>query len=293
MSETIKIEDVKINEAKFKLLSNELVMNSVVHESSPFNVMRKALREELKAAEGLDDIQKVGVFTEFLKDAYATASKQASATALDIMKTNETLKLEAIKLELEYTVQMQKAENMREEKAGITKANLLKDKEIAIANYKIAGQKYANLETRAKLKKQFGVEEATTYKLGTASGDYKMYDFKWYKVNREGNWVDASGNEVPEPTVEAIINGEVDVTSQLVNTRDPGAIDKQLEGYDKLNQKDLIKTLNELQAMLTNAQADTPAWIPATVRALIKEVAKSQNVHDALDTPDVEPEEKL
>ena len=187
MSTTVTIQDVEVVVNDFKLLTNELVMNAVGNETNAFNTVKRELKEELNKSTELDTEQKIGVFVEFLKDAYTTANKQAMATALDILKTNETLKLDAIKLEVAATLEKQRANNLVEEKEGITKDNLLKGKELELADLKIAAQKYTNLEARAKLKKQFGIREETSYQLGDGESLYAQYDNSWYKVNSDAS----------------------------------------------------------------------------------------------------------
>jgi len=58
----------------------------------------------------------------------------------------------------------------------------------------------------------------------------------------------------------------------LANTTEPGAIDKQITGYDRVNQKDLVKTLNEVRTMYANAQAEEPCWINKSVVRLINKI---------------------
>jgi len=53
-----------------------------------------------------------------------------------------------------------------------------------------------------------------------------------------------------------------------------GAIDKQTKGYDKVNYKDLIKTLNEHISLITNAGGIPPAWMLNTVKILIEMVGE-------------------
>ena len=68
------------------------------------------------------------------------------------------------------------------------------------------------------------------------------------------------------------------IGSELINTTNPGAIDKQIVGYDKVNEKDALKTINELQSMLANAQVPCmPDWLTEATKGLLKKIVDNDS----------------
>lgn len=286
----ITITTPEIRQADFKYLVKDLVANSIEEDSSPFHKVRRILKEELENDSTLDNAQKVGVLAGFLKDTYADINKQAMATAMELMKTNEQLKLEKYKVESEYNKMQQDWVNGQEVQLGLAKDNLLKDKELELAQEKIHGQTLTNYEIRAKLKKQWGVTEGMSVSYGVDGQNVvSIVDVsgttRFYKANNAGEMlanqatVDATaGAEYGVLTTDNVANAEMVsgtnavLTTTLSNTASPGAVDKQIVGYDKVNQKDLIKTYNELFGMISNAQIDVPDWIGQSIAVLSNRV---------------------
>ena len=317
---TTTINMIAIDEARFKTLANDLVVNSIGGDGSPFNEMRTALRQELEIAEGLDAVQRAGIYSSFLKDAYRDINKQAMQTAFEILKSNEDYKLTRYKVEAEYNLAQQKLAEGIINQDILSKNSTLKDKELSLADEKIAGERMNRLETKARLHKQYGLMETTNFSIGDGTSNYTARtladgSLEYYKTNASGallatedyvNQVNADNrqwnadNEDADPKKMDYVFGTMTTTEfghaqrgsvnassvgttlqQVPNFQ--GAIDKQIAGYDKVNQKDLIKTLNELEGMLNNAQIECiPKWIAATTKELITLV--EPNVVEAVST---------
>jgi len=160
-----------IDDAKFKDLVKELMENSLSGDTSPFNNVKEILNLELEKSPDLDVNQKAGIISDFLRDTFMDLNKQAMTMALDILKTNEELKLKTYATESEYNLSLKKGENMVIENSILLKGLELKAEELAIAKEKVLQTKLEQVEIRAKLKKQYGVMDTVTYQAadGTAT----------------------------------------------------------------------------------------------------------------------------
>jgi len=275
----LAIKTLEVDSSELIILTNDLVENSI-GESGGFNAAKRLLKEELDNLDStkMDDVQKAGVFAGFVKDVYLDINKQAMQMAFNILKTNEELTLSKYKTEVDYDKMRADIAMLQEQKEGIVKDNLLKEKELLVSDEKVAIARYDKLDKIAKLKKQMGVEPTTyTTRTITNGSYYSIYNGASYITDGGGNFLDSDGNatEDPEQYVRVVFDS-VDVVSDVVgNTSTPGAIDKQIVGYDQVNRKDLIKTVNEVRGLLVNAQAEhIPTWMNTTVKELIKTVAK-------------------
>ena len=248
----------QIGESEFKELVKDLVENSISGDTSPFNEIKDMLTEELDNATDIDQNQKVGIFSDFLRDTFMDINKQSMQTAMELLKTNEDLVLKTYKTESDYNIALQQAKNMIAEETILITSIELKDRELALMNEKIAESQLKQKETRAMLKKQYGVLDTILYTTTDTNALYAIHtDNRWYKVLSDGVWdTDGNGNKIP-----MIVSGSTPISQTLINTDDPGAIDQQIIGYDKVNYKDLLKTYNENLAMLSNAQVAPPPWM--------------------------------
>ena len=291
----ITITTPEIRQLAYQTLVKDLVANSIDDDASPFYKVRRILKDELDADTTMDPAQKVGVLAGFLKDTYSEINKQAMSAALDLMKTNESLILEKYKVEAEYNKANQDWANGQEVGLGLAKDNTLKDKEYTLADEKILGQKLANYEIRAKLKKQWGVYETVSTTFGNGTDNITgvgMPDgtIRFYKANAKGEMlasqetVDAynTANGTSEvygtlTTANVAEAGLVSGTSAQLNTDinktvEPGAVDKQIVGYDRVNQKDMLKTFNEMYGMIENSQNTLPTWLTPAIQHLANKV---------------------
>jgi len=259
-----------IDDAKFKDLVKELMENSLSGDTSPFNNVKEILNLELEKSPDLDVNQKAGIISDFLRDTFMDLNKQAMTMALDILKTNEELKLKTYATESEYNLSLKKGENMVIENSILLKGLELKAEELAIAKEKVLQTKLEQVEIRAKLKKQYGVMDTVTYQAADGTATYAQFtDGRWYEADPvTGDWIlDGNNNMIP-----MLISGNTPIVEQLMNTPEPGALDKQIAGYDKVNYKDLIKTYHENISMLANAQVPPPPWMINTTKLLTEMV---------------------
>lgn len=254
----------EINEGVFKELVKDLVSNSVNGDNSPFSEVRSLLSEELANAVDLDANQRVGIYADFLKDSFAEINKQSMATALDLLKTNEELKLKAYSTEADYNKTMQEFANLGLQEEGFGKDNLIKDEQLIEYVEKIRNAKLAGLDALAKLRKQYGYANATA---GAVLPDAVANAFTDLIAVLEAELATLSS---PADDVRiAEINSELaDINGILTNTvpslgasTNDGALDKQIAGYDKVNNKDVMKSMSELTSMIYNAGDPVPNWV--------------------------------
>lgn len=264
----------KISQSEFNELVRDLMENSITGDVSPFNNIKDLLNDELDNSPDLDPSQKAGVMSDFLRDTFMDINKQSMSMALEILKTNEELSLKSYSVESDYNLGLGKIDNMAAENDILLKSLQLKEQETALMNEKVLESQLNQLETRAKLKKQYGVVDILTYTAADPTKSYAEFsDGRWYEADPvTGVFVtDGEGNKIP-----MLISGTSPITQELANTTEPGAIDKQIAGYDKVNYKDLIKTYNENIAMLSNAQVAPPGWMIDITKLLTEMVTDGQ-----------------
>lgn len=314
----------KVDTGEVHLLTKQLIDNSIGDESSSFNMIRKMLKEELSQATGIDEVQKVGIYSNFLKDAYTDVNKQALGMAYEILKGNEELALATLKTQAEYNHTMQQISTAARQEIGIDKDNALKTQDLINKTAQLAKLQADTAEVRAKIKKQYGVTETATYTLSGVGEDdatlwFRPYvtasssEVQYFQVNAAGellaNQAAVTEYNDDEATEATVVLGTYRVTdhyeykewttdaesgdaygwalraqstissvsSTMNSTADKGAIDKQIEGYDKVNQKDSLKAMNELMGMMVNAQIDIPCWMPATTKELVKVINSDES----------------
>jgi len=149
------------------------------------------------------------------------------------------------------------------------------------------------------------------YMLATAQSSVIYTDGNYYKTNTAGQFVNASDAVITNPLTEAgvlattttpdtngvtkvitdpSVEGEIAITStpqldgiaglvsastltyDINNTSTPGAIDKQIAGYDYVNYKDVLKTMDERAALMQNAKVPESASEKLVRAALIREL---------------------
>jgi hypothetical protein len=261
---------VKISTADFKNLTVELIETMVENETSPFNLMLEKYTDTIDSGDGgsLDSLQRASAISSFMRETYSDVNKQAMSTALDIMKTNASLALQVYKAETDYN--NSRAEiALTQEKVAIEVQNLLisqknlaiKSKELLIADKKISELEYQILEQRAKIKKQWGVTEASSFTFNDGYDYAPVMDgdglTKWYRVNASAEFIDS--NDVVTAIPSEFVMGVVDQGNSTFGTfisdsLNDSAIDKQIIGYDKVNLKDALKSLDERAALMQNAK---------------------------------------
>jgi hypothetical protein len=260
---TITITTPEVNSSEFKDLSKELLAELVSDDTSAFKDMRFNLEEYLDAATELDATQKAGIFADFLKDSYNTINAQAMQNAFNVLKANADYELAKYATETQVNTGAQNLAKIEAETRLLEKQILAQDNALELQVADKALKEAQLTELRAKLKKQYGVTEVIDSVLGDGTSDYKQYtDGVWYKVNEDGSFVNVDGEVINDPSVEdgiVAVMSTLSVSSTLENTTRPGSIDKQIRGYDIVNYKDVLKTLDERAALMQNAKVpETP-----------------------------------
>jgi len=287
------INTVKIDESEFKELTKELIENSMNGDDSPFTEMKEVLKDELDNATDLDDAQKAGIYSTFLRETFSEVNRQAMSTALEVLKTNASFTLERYNVEANYNAAMEDIRGKEENTKILAKNAILKDKELELAEIKKVNDTLAGLKLKAELKKQYGVEE--THEITIGNGDDKYTPIVrdgviyWYMVNDSGKFIatqeecdrvneendndDAVFGTYTTTDYNVAVRGHASTTaigSTVTNTVEPGAIDKQIQGYDQLDKKDLVKTLDEMYSMLINADStENTEWIALSIKELL------------------------
>lgn len=250
---TPEIDIVKLREVATDLL------DAMVHgDTSPFKDMKEVLEDYLAAAPDLDATQRAGIFADALKGMYKDINSQVLSTAVEVLKNNSMFELEKYKTQATYNQFLANIPKTEEETKLVAAQVLKAQKETEILGEDKVIKEAQLIEMRAKLKKQYGVVEQVTMQLSDNVGDtFKQFtDGIWYKVNVDGNFVDAGGLVTTTPNVDGVpaVVSNLSISSTLENTVKPGALDKQILGYDMVNLKDVLKTMDERTALMQNAK---------------------------------------
>lgn len=269
------IESVSISTADFTELADNILSSMVTQAGGVFEQVMDKFETYIDSTE-VDDIQKQAAYAQFLKDVYSDINKQALSSALDLLKSNAQLSFERYKVEADYNAALKSIEKTNEDiiLLGKTATKMDRENEILLVTKATADSQL--VEQRAKLKKQYGVQETTTIVLGDGTSNYMQHtDGVWYKVNSSSQFVTTSGTVTTTPAtngVKAVVNS-LGMTTTLANTTAPGAIDKQIAGYDFVNYKDVLKTMDERAALMQNAKVPETANEKAARLSLIKALA--------------------
>lgn len=199
------------------------ILNDLVHgDASPFKDAKDLMLDYLSDATDLDESQKAGIFSDFLKDSYTQINQQAIGAAIDIRKANAQLTYERYKVEGDYNLAQANYQKLLADASLTAKQEAKIDKDILLADEQIKTQAAARMEGLAKLIKQYG--------FGSANLD----------------------------------------TGVLGASTNDGALDKQIIGYDKVNYKDTLKAINEMTALLINANTTPGPWMVDVQKMLIE-----------------------
>ena len=272
MAITQIITEEQISQVAFTELADSILQSMVTQTGGAFETVMDKFETYLDQTE-TDEVQKQGAYAQFMKDVYNDINKQALTSAMDLLKSNAQLSYEKWKVEADYNAALAGIAKAQEElglvaltNSKMTKENELLEKQKAMTDAQL-------LEQRAKLKKQYGVLETMTYTLGDGASTYKQFtDGIWYKINVDGAYVTAANETTTTPNtngVPATITA-MSMTTDVVNTVTPGAIDKQIAGYDYVNYKDVLKTMDERAALMQNAKVAENANEKMARLALIK-----------------------
>ena len=254
--ETQIITEEQISQVDF-IETADNILNSMVNQAgSAFETVMDKFETYLDQT-STDEIQKQAAYAQFMKDVYNDINKQALNSAMDILKSNAQLSYEKWKVQADYNATIVATAKLDEEKAlvALTATKMTKENEILEKQKTLTDAQI--LEQRAKLKKQYGVMETTTTTLGDGTSTYKQFtDGLWYKVNVDGDYVTAADEVTTTPNIDGVqaTITSMSMTTDIVNTTTPGAIDKQIKGYDYVNYKDILKTMDERAALMQNAK---------------------------------------
>lgn len=255
---TPEIDIVKLREVATDLL------DSLVHgDTSPFKDMKDVLEDYLETAPDLDATQKAGIFADTLKSMYKDINNQVLSTAVEVLKSNSAFELEKYKTQAAYNQAIATIPKTEEEVKLVAAQTLKVQKETEILGEDRIIKEAQLLEMRAKLKKQYGVTEEVVLTLSDDANDkFKQFtDGIWYKVNTNGEFIDILDAVTLTPDVDGVAAEitNLSISSTLQNTAKPGALDKQIVGYDMVNLKDVLKTMDERTALMQNAKIpETP-----------------------------------
>ena len=257
-----------ISEGAFKELAFDIVNTMVNGETSPFKDMSLNLQDYLDdAGTELEAVQKAGIYSSFLRDAYNDINKQALSSAFSLLKANSDYILEHAQVDSKVQASEYNNQKVFAESLVLEAKYAQSDADKRLTEAEVALKLQQVTELRAKLKKQYGVAETVDTVLGDGSSTYRMFNSSWWKVKGgtgtdKAKFVNGLGVVITNPETQSGVPGLVaatSITSTLVNTLSPSAIDKQITGYDMANFKDVLKTLDEKAALMQNAkQGENP-----------------------------------
>ena len=229
----VTITTPNISKAEFTELVSDLLEDIVHGDVSPLKDATEVFTDYLETSTDLDNTQKAGALSSFLKETYAQINQQVLGTALDLLKTNEQFKLDKYIAEGKYNSELAQQAISAEELLLKAAETAIKERELDLLETKIDNENAKILEMLAKLKKQYGYGDAV--------------------LN-------------PPSTFNA--------NTDLGTSTDDGALDKQITGYDKLNLKDVLKTMDEKAALMQNAKVPETLHEKAARIELIAEISK-------------------
>lgn len=277
------ITQQQISTVEFTELTNTILESMVTQTGSAFETVMDKFQAYLdnSSLSGVDEVQKAAAYAQFTKDVYSDINRQALTSAMDLLKSNAQLSYEKWKVEADYNMTIAQANKVLEEQGLIALTHSKMEKENTLLDNSLEMAKAQLLEQRAKLKKQYGVADGYEINIDFTNGKKYAYAVvdgigSFYRANVQGQYlmneaeVTAYNAIVPTPdplyvygettttdmakAEKAVITSSVQVGAAVVNTVTPGAIDKQILGYDYVNYKDVLKTMDERAALMQNAK---------------------------------------
>lgn len=251
------IETIQISKTEFQELASDILSSMVSGTNSPFSDMMDRFENYLENGSDLDPTQRQAAYADMLKSTYMDINKQALTSALDLLKSNEQLVLERYQTEASYNKALEDIKTSAEQTALAAKQVTGQDRTNRLTLEKIAESKLGQAKLQAELKKQWGQTVTIGDDVTTEVDD---------------------GNGTVTTTV-------VYGSAAIADTGEDNVIDKQITGYDRVNQKDALKTMDERAALMQNAK------IPETVNekvarlALIKAI--TPNISEIQALPDL------
>ncbi len=273
MADRITIASKTINTQNFYEITNNILDSFVNNSTSPFNTVLDTFKGYLDGVPDneMDVVQKTTSYADFLKDIYSQINEKAMNIALDILKFNEEVELQRIKVEADTFLTDNNSSKIVAETALINKSIDEKNKQIEVLTANIEAGKLQNLVTRAQLVKQWGVKDDISFSFGANTyspvTDATNGGTFYYRTNSLGGFIkkestiDAGAGEIYGTTTtnNPLIYGEMysqtgTISTTIENAVKPGVVDQQIRGYDVVNLKDILKTADERAALLANAK---------------------------------------
>ena len=249
----VTITTPNINKTDYTDLVSDLLENIVHGDTAPFKDAVDVFTDYIETSTNLDATQRAGALSSFLKESYSQINQQAMSAALELLKANEAFKLEKYAAEGKYNNDLAQQAIAAEELKLKAIELAIKEKELALADRALLAEAAKSLETLAKLKKQYGYGDAAL-----SSAQVLVTDENGVAPGGDG-YITTYGTSI---------------TASLGTSTDDGALDKQIAGYDKLNLKDVLKTMDEKAALMQNAKVPETIHEKAARIELIAEISR-------------------
>ena len=225
ITQTITLQP--ISELAYKDTAVGILDTLINNSASPFNDMMDRFEAYLdKSGTDLDPTQKQAAYANMLKNAYADASKQAMQYAMDIHKTNKDLEIKKWELEASYNKNLHEIDVLKEQALLYAQQYLGAQKDNALKDEQIIESKINQAKGKAELKLQWGQDITIEDK------------------------VEVSNTDAEGVTTTTTTYGGTTIT----DTDADSVVKKQIRGYDVVNYKDVLKTLDERVALMQNAK---------------------------------------
>jgi hypothetical protein len=227
-----QIQEVRISEAAYReTVSN--ILETLVHGAmSPFNDMMQKYEDYLDKATDLDVTQRQAAYADMLKSTYSEVSKQAMQYAMDLHKSNSELVIARYNAEASYNRALAEIALAEEQKALVASQVVGSDRENQLRIEKVAESKLTQAKTLAELKTQWG-QNVTLGNSTTTT-----------MTNPDGS-----------VTATTSYGG-----TTIADSGEDSVVQKQIRGYDVVNYKDVLKTLDERAALMQNAKVREEPW---------------------------------
>ena len=230
MAITKTIETIQISKTEFQELAGDILTSMVSGNNSPFNDMMDKFEGYLETSSDLDPTQQAAAYADMLKSTYEDINKQALTSAMDLLKSNEQLVLERYQTEIAYN-------------KGL-KDLIAADEQTALAAKQVIGQGYNNTLALEKIKES---------RLAQATAKAEL-EKQWGQSYSEGS----DSVVVVDDGLGTVTTTTTHGTGTITPTGADNVIDKQIRGFDMVNLKDILKTMDERAALMQNAKIGEP-----------------------------------
>ena len=144
--------------SSYTSLIDDILASVVRNETSSFNKIKNDIKELIRNEVDFDELQKQGVYSDFIRDTYLKVEQIVDKVALQIVTFNKELEMTTTRVEKEVNLGNLKVAGLEKDKDKVEQTKALMDVKKEALEVAIIQKKYEILMFRAMLEKKLGIQ---------------------------------------------------------------------------------------------------------------------------------------